>query len=133
MAKEVKDKPIETKEEKDLRKVSKDSVFRKKAETILANKDDSFLYKGIDVTISDVSIDGNKLTLTATATKDGENLSVDNPLIFINPPLKVPDGTVHIESGREIDNFVYDPKTALKEIVYQVIESQNKGVVQWQP
>jgi hypothetical protein len=133
MAKEIKDKPVDTKEEKDLRKLDREIVFKKKAEIVIANKEDSFSYKGIDIALSDVSLVGNKLTLTATATKDGKDLFIDNPLIFINPPLKVPDGTVHVVDGREVDNFVYDPKTALKEIVYQVITAQNKGVVEWQP
>ena len=65
-----------------------------------------------------------------SAKRDGKELRVNNPYLFYNPPLKVPDGTKKIEilkDGTEIlvDNFEVNPKKALEEIIIQTIKSQN--------
>lgn len=133
MAKELRDKPAKGKLEKEVEKLSGRDKERKKAELLRDHKpEDSFNYKGVDITItSPPVVVGDRLEVSVSATRNGKVIPIDNPLIFINPPIKVPDGTVHIEQNIdgvdiEVDNYKEDPQEALKEIVYQVIQLQEK-------
>lgn len=60
------------------------------------------------------------------AEKDGESLPLDNPYRFINPPIKVPDGTWRKEwvTGGEVidvENEHEDIEEALRTMVYDAV------------
>lgn len=61
------------------------------------------------------------LRVFVTAKKDGNDIDFDGDMIFLNPPVKVPNGTYRTETidGEDIDiaNCEEDVTTALKEIV----------------
>lgn len=138
MPKTIRDKLTKGKLERELDKLNGDAKYQRKSELLKESKSSSsHTYKGINFTfLSEPIIDGAKLVVNIQAVKNGKNLFVDNPLIFINPPIKVPDGTYHIEQNLEgndieVDNFKEDPAEALKEVIYQVVKTQNDGDL-WQ-
>lgn len=68
-----------------------------------------FQYQGVQITILDgPKLAGDLVAVTVSARQGRTLLPVDNPYLFVNPPILVPDGTY-----RE----VVDPAT---EQVYQV-------------
>ena len=93
----------------------------------------AFTRQGIDVRVLRASYlvkDGVPLLeVIAEAERDGVPLKVDNPLWYVNPPTKVGCGDYRRElrNDEEIDveNFCFDPASALEEIVTQTIISQN--------
>ncbi len=91
-----------------------------------------FLYKGYKIEIiSKEEVDG-LLKVVVRAESNGKALKLNNPYMFKNPPIKVPDGTKRTETIEgvdvELDNFKIDPEAALKEIILQTIElGQNKS------
>lgn len=88
-------------------------------------KPETYNYRGVQIQINSISLDGNRLAVDASATKGGARINVDNPLYFVNPPFCVPDGTTRTEAleGVEVQlkNHKEDPAEALKEIVGQTI------------
>jgi len=89
-------------------------------------KEGEFNKRGFDIKILKLNIKGEDLSVTIEAYKDGEKLTIDNPYIYVNPPVKVFTGKYHKEllEGKEIDveNFEYNPEEALMEIITQTIE-----------
>jgi hypothetical protein len=90
-----------------------------------------FDLRGYSVIIKELTTEKNMLKVWVEATKDGKPIFVDNPLYYLNPPYKVPDGTfttaqVRDRSGktteRQVANFKEDPEEALKEIIVQTLE-----------
>lgn len=88
-------------------------------------KPELYNYKGVQIQINSISLEGDRLAVDASASKNGARISVDNPLYFVNPPCCVPDGTTRteIQDGIEVQlkNHKEDPGEALKEIVGQTI------------
>jgi hypothetical protein len=64
-----------------------------------------------EITITSIGVEGDRLKVEASATRSGVTVSVDNPLYFLNPPVKVRRGAAMVE----------DPQQALKEIVADTI------------
>lgn len=80
------------------------------------------------VSVSQELVNGNDLLkVIARAWMDGNEVSVDNPLYYMNPPICVPDGTFETridEFGKEmqISNFIENPEEALRQIVLETIK-----------
>jgi hypothetical protein len=72
----------------------------------------TFSHRGITVEfIGPIQIAEDKL-IVSVAAKRGENqIPIDNPLIYVNPPVITGDSE-------------FNPKEALKEIIVQTVESQ---------
>lgn len=104
-----------------LSKIEINELFKKKGE---------FSLRGIDVRVINLTRVGEKLKIDLTAEKDGEQLDLDTPYWFVNPPVKVPNGKYHKElingEERDVENFEVNPERALKEIIVQTIEMQIK-------
>lgn len=45
-----------------------------------------------------------------------------NPLVFVNPPVCVPDGTFTVLDGQRVENLREDPAEAFRTIVAQTVE-----------
>ena len=97
---------------------------------ILVKEKINFTKNGIQVKIIQIEEKDGLLKVIVEAKRGKEVLKVDNPLFFKNPPIKVSTGKYHkeITNGEEIDvaNFEVNPAEALKEIIIQTIELQNK-------
>lgn len=92
----------------------------------------SFIVRGIGYTIHDLAVEGEALKVVVSAVRGGKSLKVDNPIYFINPPVKVPNGTTtetELPDGRliQVPNHSEDAAAALREIIAQVVEKQNEG------
>lgn len=91
-------------------------------------KPHKFSRDGLDVEIVEVSTTGNLLRVVAKARRNGIELSVNNPLLYQNPPMLVPDGTFETvtdsETGlqRQQSNFAENPQEALRQIVVETIK-----------
>lgn len=127
----IKEKPaisevLQYVDQKERRKV-KARIIKDKAKKGLFRKNDT----NIEIVRIIDKADEGTICVIARAEKNNKRLKVNNPLCFQNPPVKVPDGTKRIEIDelgmeREVDNFKEDAEEALKEIVLQTIEVQNK-------
>jgi hypothetical protein len=89
-----------------------------------------YVLNGIRVTpVEQPHIDyRGRLSVSVIAQDSTTNqlLYVDNPLQYVNPPIKVADGTWRKENGIEIENMKEDVYQALKEIIVQTILVLNK-------
>lgn len=84
----------------------------------------SFLLDGIAVTVLEVptiASGGLGISFVFSATKDGQPLPMDNPYLFINPPIKTFDGTWRIEDAKEVRNYSEDVLASAKRIVVDAI------------
>lgn len=69
------------------------------------------------------------LFISVKAKKSNVDMVINNPLIFKNPPIMVPDGTVHQEFRAsigamiDVDNYVEDPVEALKQIIVDTLRT----------
>jgi hypothetical protein len=100
-----------------------------KVQTFAANVQSRLPYvfskRGISVTVLQAGIQGDILQLVVTATRSGQQLMVDNPLLYKNPPLMAPDGTTYIDATGTHPRMAENVLEALKEIVTQTVEQQN--------
>ena len=109
--------------------MDKDLNAKKLAKISLPNK---FAHRGYDIEIvQQPYFNGGLLGVWVKASKDGRELFVDNPLLYKNPPTRVPNGSFRIGKdfkNRDINipNFVENPEKALKEIIIQTVEVLNK-------
>lgn len=66
------------------------------------------------------------------AKRDGKPIAVDNPYLFVNPPVMVPDGTYRLEDveqfGKrvqvEVENFHEDPDEALRIVLADAVRGR---------
>lgn len=77
-----------------------------------------------EVDITDISLahDDTALSCTIAAVADGVPVAMDNPVIFVNPPLYVRDGNfteITDDSGNivQLPTYRIDPAAAFTEIV----------------
>lgn len=81
----------------------------------------------IDVVLSEISvtqINGQDvLTLIATVQRDGADVEVDNPLLYLNPPICVPDGTFSDVDGKQVANYIESPYSAMEVIVFGTLKA----------
>lgn len=92
---------------------------RDKAEKIAAANPGTRKYGLHVVTRVCVDTEGRLVcNITGPGIPDGAN-----PFIFINPPVRVPDGVDVDEDGEEIEKFREDPRAALEAIVADVVSS----------
>ena len=87
----------------------------------------SFSYKTYTIKVNSLRFVDDLLEVYVEATKSGNRVAVNNPLLFRNPPIMVPDGTFHYETnsyGEQLltNNYKEDILAALKEIIGQTIE-----------
>lgn len=76
----------------------------------------NFTKDGIEIAITDGPKEKDGLLFVSIeATKDGEDIKVNNPLLFKNPPIMVPNG----------DDFVEDLEEALKIIIVNTVGWQH--------
>lgn len=77
------------------------------------------------------------LKVVVDVKKGGENVFIDNPLYFQNPPIMVPDGTTRtvVQVGGEFDgkksevpNYKVDVKQALMDIVFNAVRVTYKNI-----
>lgn len=91
-------------------------------------KPHKFSRDGLDVEIVEVSTTGNLLRVVAKAARNGIELPVNNPLLYQNPPIMVPDGTFETvidgdtKLPRRQSNFAENPQEALQQIVFETIK-----------
>ena len=90
-------------------------------------KPHKFSRDGVDVEIVEVSQSGNLLRVVAKAWRNGIELPVNNPLLYHNPPMLVPDDTFETVDGKQVANFTENPQEALRQIVLETIK-----VTAWQ-
>lgn len=81
---------------------------------------------GFDIEILDVSSEGDLLRVVVRAWKNGQEVLVDNPLLFKNPPILVPDGTfteVTDDHGKQYNrpNFKEDVSEALRQMIAETL------------
>ena len=72
----------------------------------------------VDVEIVGVGHEGDLLRVEARCWLDGIEVPVDNPLLYKNPPMMVPDGT-YDENG--VANFHENVEEALRRIVMETL------------
>lgn len=84
----------------------------------------TFVRRTITVTVTQVKVLGEQLILTVNAAKTGNWIFVNNPLVFINPPLLAPNGQTYTDATGVHPVMAENPLEALKEIVTQAIERQ---------
>jgi len=95
----------------------KAQIMKEKAKVKKYKKND------VDFEIVSVSYKEEKNILCAVVkAKKNKPLSVNNPLCFYNPPIRVSTGAFD-EEGNEI--FEENPEEAFKEIIYQTVKLQN--------
>ena len=78
--------------------------------------------KTVGISISNAhSLDMNgteALSLIVSANRDGVQLEVDNPFLYINPDVMAFDGTYTLIDGINIKNQIENPEEALKTMVF---------------
>ena len=85
-----------------------------------------FQRNGVVIKVKELSAENGRLRIVVGARKDGDKIEVDNPLYYVNPPLKVATGKKRKVKDRfdneiEVNEFREDHKEALKEIIYQTV------------
>ena len=91
-----------------------------------------YQYDGLRIVIERIGKEGDLLKVFASATKDSSAVTLNNPYLFKNPPVLVPDGTWHKEKRKvgkkevetDMPNWKCHLKECLKEILGQVISQQ---------
>ena len=79
--------------------------------------------KTVDIEIVSVSHEGELLKVIARAFVSGVEVPVDNPLLYKNAPILVPDGTFETQpEGARIANFVENPQEGLRLIVMETLK-----------
>ena len=133
MPKEIKDKPLKGNLEKEIELLTGEAKLRRKSEMLRdSNLPTTYTYKGTQYEIlSGPVVKGNMLEVSVKATKGNKEILLDNPLQFVNPPIKVHDGTYRVEKdndGYDVErlNYKEDPQEAFKEIIHQVTELRSK-------
>lgn len=63
------------------------------------------------VVASDAGLSGSMVTVTLAATRAGDELALDNPYHFVNPPLAFVDGTA----------IIVDPEAAAAEMFLNTV------------
>lgn len=115
----IQDKSVEEKQQIKARELAK------------VNLPKDFTYKGISIHVIYGPVESQgKLYIAVEASSEGKKLFIDNPLIYLNPPIMVHDGTYHkrLNSNNELEdfpNYVEDLETALKQIIIQTVEVLN--------
>lgn len=134
MDKIFRDKPAKGQLEKELENLndSEKAIFRAQKLTEV-NLPGNFEVRGLNIKITGFpTLVNGLLRVWVAASRNGVGISINNPLLFKNPPLCVRDGTFRVVKGieggdMEIANFREDPLEALKEIIAQAIEfNENK-------
>lgn len=85
----------------------------------------TFAYGDLEITIVEgptMAAEG-LLRVSVSATRAGVPVHVDNPYLFLNPPVTVPDGTWRSEGDQDFTNFREDATEALKAIIGQAVAS----------
>lgn len=85
-----------------------------------------YAYEDLQITIhSNKVFPDGRLEVIASAFRNGKPVFVDNPLYYLNPPIKAPNGTWRKETiegiEADLENFDDNPEEALKQIVGQTI------------
>jgi hypothetical protein len=113
-----------------LKNVDASQRSKEKAKAFEKIKNISFEREGFTVTILKKPVERRgTLIVEVMAMKNGNLVNVSNPLIFVNPPIMVPDGTYHKEYiasiDKEIDvaNFKEDAEQALELIIVDVLKA----------
>jgi hypothetical protein len=113
-----------------LKNVDASQRSKEKAKAFEKIKNISFEREGFTVTILKKPVERRgTLIVEVMAMKNGNLVNVSNPLIFVNPPIMVPDGTYHKEYiasiDKEIDvaNFKEDAEEALELIIVDVLKA----------
>lgn len=110
----------------DIQKLDAEQRANIKVQTLTLEKPTrAFTKNGMSINILNVEEDNNRLKVECEVTQDGKITPYVGAdcLYFVNPPIKVPDGTYRKEvsdiTGEEYDveNTVEDPAKALKEII----------------
>lgn len=96
-------------------------------------KINQFSRQGIIVDIVEGPLEENNLLkVVISATKNGMPLLVDNPYLFKNPPILIPDGSTYQEFDPKLGivverpNYKEDIAEVFQEIIVQILEGQNK-------
>lgn len=89
--------------------------------------------KDVDIDILSMEAEGDRLILTLAIEVDKKPFPANNPYVFVNPPILVPDGTTSPVldedplTGGEIKqkaNFKEDLNEALEQMVYETVRLQ---------
>lgn len=104
----------------ELRKILKAGLLVQAANTMALE----FTVDGVTVTLRErpsVNKSGQLEMWILSAVRDGVALPLGNPYLFVNPPLKLHDGTFHQEAGEDIPNWAEDAGASLQRIVVDVV------------
>ena len=72
----------------------------------------------------------NAIQVTLSATKNGVPFSLNNPFIFVNPPIHIDDPIngdvqrIDPKTGHETGRFREDPLAALRQIIVDAVKAQ---------
>ena len=103
-----------------------------KAQELAKENLDSFTIRGIEVDIEEQPVyEQDCVKIVIKAKKGADELAVDNPYYFYNPPVLVPTGTTHIvhdDIAGDIDvpDYEENAQLALQENIIQTLEKQIK-------
>lgn len=62
------------------------------------------------------------LVVVVEAEQDGQPMQLDNPFLFMNPPLRVPDGGTWVDdNGNTLKSYVEDAAEAARTIIAQAV------------
>lgn len=77
-------------------------------------------YDNIDIVITNARFKDNQLIVQVDGYRDGVEIPLDNPFVFVNPPLLVPDpdGPIVLDSG----NYREDWAAVVETIVIQAVK-----------
>lgn len=97
--------------------------------TVVAGRTLQYSYRGISFVLMTVSTSGSAVTMTVAASDARGPLPMDNPYIFVNPPLHVEDSagpivrtqTDPVTGAISERRLRLDPLAAIKETLYQTV------------
>lgn len=102
----------------------------------------TFTREGVTITASNWRAEGPRFQVTIAANDDRGAIPVDNPYVFLNPPVKIPLGTwskVLVQPDPEVPgqmmdvpNYIEDPLAAIEIELVRVVIRQAKRVG-WRP
>lgn len=119
----------------DIQKLDAEQRANIKVQTLTLEKPTrAFTKNGMSINILNVEKDNNRLKVECEVTQDGKITPYVGAdcLYFVNPPIKVPDGTYRKEVDPEtkeehdLENTIENPAEALKQIVADTLRIVHK-------
>ena len=84
----------------------------------------TFTLDGILVTLTappTITAGGKGVSFTLSASKAGVPLPLENPYVFVNPPVKVHNDTWRVVDGNDYKNYAEDVVAALQRMILDAV------------